>query len=505
VAVIALHSRQPFSNVVHGVFGWIANAIAVAIDRAWARTELLRRREALLFQLASQIRNSLDLNTILGTVVTEIRNLLGVDCCQFLWSWFGSNQPSLSVTHEACGPKLPSRLGECPLPQFEPLGRAIRNLQMLRIDDLTTAVGLDSEMRSLLADWGITSGLLLPLKTQTGQLGAIICTHHNGSRLWSDHEVELLQAVVDELAIAIEHAELFAETRASALAAQTQASQLELALHDLQQAESRLIQTEKMSSLGQMVAGIAHEINNPVSFITGNLLHATNYIQDLLDLIDRYQQHYPNPDPEIQDYITEIDLEFLIEDLPKILSSMQVGADRIHEIVLSLRNFSRLDEAVRKPVNIHDGIDTTLLILHNRLKPSGNNPGITVIKEYGNLPPVECYAGQLNQVFMNILSNAIDALETEPEPRRITIRTEVLNSDAVIRIQDNGSGMTPCVIRRLFDPFFTTKPVGKGTGLGLAISYQIVVEKHGGLLKCLSEPGNGAEFWIQIPIASSLP
>jgi signal transduction histidine kinase len=330
--------------------------------------------------------------------------------------------------------------------------------------------------------------------------------------------------VVDQLAIAIEQAELFAKTRATALAAQTQARHLELALQELQQTEARLIQTEKLSSLGQMVAGIAHEINNPVCFITGNLLHATNYLQDLLGLIELYQQHYSNPVESIQDYIEEIDVEFLLEDFPKILSSMQMGADRIHEIVLSLRNFSRLDDVEMTPINIHEGLDSTLLILHNRLKPSGHNPGITVIKEYGNLPLVQCYAGQLNQVFMNIISNAIDALENQPAPRSITICTEVLNTkvnseelseesllqtldavtsgEVVIRIRDNGTGVPPNVIEHLFDPFFTTKPVGKGTGLGLSISYQIVVEKHGGLLKCFSEPGQGAEFWIQLPIAA---
>ncbi|MBD0304080.1 MAG: HAMP domain-containing histidine kinase, partial [Tolypothrix sp. T3-bin4] len=257
-------------------------------------------------------------------------------------------------------------------------------------------------------------------------------------------------------------------------------------------------------------------------FITGNLSHANNYIQDLLNLIDRYQQHYPNPVEDVQECIEDIDLDFLLEDLPKILSSMQMGADRIHEIVLSLRNFSRVDEAEMKPVNIHEGIDNTLLILHNRLKPNGNNPGIMIIKEYGNLPPVECYAGQLNQVFMNIISNAIDALENQPEPRNITISTSICTEDeeledcwesspnsqetiltpsVVIQIRDNGLGMTQSVVQHLFDPFFTTKPVGKGTGLGLSISYQIVVEKHGGILKCSSEPGQGAQFWIQIPIA----
>lgn len=377
-------------------------------------------------------------------------------------------------------------------------------------------------------------------------MGAIVCSHYTGPRPWRDHEVELLQAVVDQLAIAIDQAELFANTRATALAAQTKAQQLKAALNELKSAESRLIQTEKMSSLGQMIAGIAHEINNPVNFITGNLSHATHYIQDLLTLISRYQQHYPNPVPGVQEYIDTTDLDFLTADLPKLLSSMQIGADRIHRIVLSLRNFSRLDEAEMKPVDIHEGIDNTLLILHHRFKPNGNHPGIRLIKEYGDLPQVECYAGQLNQVFMNIVGNAIDALEVEsgrigeagfgvsfqpetpgeqgeldrlfspsstphspvtlarphsPLPT-IWIRTELLDGNQVlIRIRDNGPGMSPSVIGRLFDPFFTTKPVGKGTGLGLSISYQIIVEKHGGILKCISEPGQGAEFWIQIAVA----
>ena len=521
VGVIALHNCQPFSEVVKSVLSWVANAIAVAIDRAWVREELLSRREALLFRLANQIRNSLDLNTILGTAVTEIRNLLGIDGCHFLWCWFEGKQPSLVVTHEACNPDLPSVLGECP-PQYLPrLAQKIRKLETLRIDDLATS-NLDPETRSLLSNTGLTSALLLPLKTKTGQLGAIVCSHYHGIRPWSNHEVELLQAVVDQLAIAIEHAELFATTRAAALAAQTQARQLEIAVQDLQQTESRLLQTEKMSSLGQMVAGIAHEINNPVSFITGNLTHANNYIQDLLNLINCYQEYYPNPFPGVQEYIEEIDLEFLLEDLPKILTSMQMGADRIHEIVLSLRNFSRTDEAQMKPVNIHEGIDNTLLILHNRLKPSGTNPGIMIVKEYGILPLVECYAGQLNQVFMNIISNAIDALESSREPtRNITISTAIWTEDlelkssqdkpdslspkswVIIRIRDNGPGMAAQVAKHLFEPFFTTKPVGKGTGLGLSISYQIVVEKHGGILNCISEPGKGTEFWIQIPIALS--
>lgn len=291
-------------------------------------------------------------------------------------------------------------------------------------------------------------------------------------------------------------------------------AKLKQALKELKKTQSQLIQTEKMSSLGQLVAGVAHEINNPVNFIYGNLTHADEYIQNLLELINLYRQGYSNTDPEVEDLIEDADLEFLIEDLPQLVSSMKVGANRIREIVLTLRNFSRLDEAEMKPVNIHEGIDSTLLILQNQLKNKPDQPGIHIIKQYGNLPPVECYAGQLNQVFMNILSNAIDALHQYNKerlgeglnynPGTITIQTQTIDSDWVaICIKDNGSGMTQAVKEKLFDPFFTTKPVGQGTGLGLSISYQIIVDQHGGSLKCLSEPGQGAEFWIKIPVRQS--
>lgn len=307
---------------------------------------------------------------------------------------------------------------------------------------------------------------------------------------------------------------------------QEQAAQLEATLHQLRSTQASLIQAEKMSSLGQLVGGIAHEINNPVSFIHCNLPYASQYARDLLDVVQLYQKYYPLPVPELQVRAEEIDLNFVLEDLLKLLSSMQIGAERIRQIVLSLRNFALLDQAEMKPVDLHEGIDSTLSLLQNRLKGTPEYPGILVIKEYGDLPLVECYPGQLNQVFMNVLNNAIDALERCDTGRCsapcIRIRTELIaglgenaranqsrqNSSRsigkfpwlAIRILDNGPGMTEDVRRKLFDPFFTTKPVGQGTGLGLSISYQIVVEKHGGQLKCISALGQGTEVVIEIPI-----
>jgi two-component system, NtrC family, sensor kinase len=279
-------------------------------------------------------------------------------------------------------------------------------------------------------------------------------------------------------------------------------TELQETLAHLQQTQLKMVQTEKMSALGQMVAGVAHEINNPVNFIHGNLSHIQQYSQDLLELVQCYQAHYPQPTAIVQAKIEEMDLDFLIEDIAKTLQSMRVGTNRIREIVLSLRNFSRLDESDFKIADLHEGIDSTLLILTERLQD--NSRRIEIIKQYGDLTKLSCYPGPLNQVFINIFANAIDALEDSENPT-ITITTATQGDRVMIKIADNGSGMSESVRDRIFDPFYTTKPVGKGTGLGLAVSYQIITEKHGGAIEVVSELGQGTEFIILLPRTTEMP
>ncbi|MBN3926516.1 ATP-binding protein [Nostoc sp. NMS4] len=308
--------------------------------------------------------------------------------------------------------------------------------------------------------------------------------------------------------------QLYEQISDRAFVSNQQAQELSKTLKELQNTQAQLIHTEKMSSLGQLVAGVAHEINNPANFIHANLNHASVYSKDILDLLKLYEQTYPNPTPEISDRAQDLDIEFLAEDLPKLMTSMQVGTKRIRQIVLSLRNFSRLDEADMKFVDIHEGLDNTLMILNHRLTATPDRSEIQIVKKYGDLPLVECYAGQLNQVFMNILVNAIDALEEASEKRsfenlktnpiQIKLQTQIdkLSHCAIVQIYDNGIGMCEDVKQRVFDHMFTTRPVGKGIGLGMAIAYQIVVDKHRGTIEVDSTPGCGTEFTIRIPLTS---
>jgi len=471
----------------------------IQLQKSETRFRKLAEQETLLNQLASNIRESLDLDTILATTVQQIRDLLQLDRCLFIWYEPDASQPVWAVQYEAKNADLPSLLGVVPASVTGSHAERIANLEIIRIDDFETIT--DPGERQFFRYVGFNSLLDIPLQTSGGKIGLICCSATRRVRCWSDAEVELLVAVGNQLAIAINQAELYTQSVDSARIAQEQAAKLEVTLCELQQAQTQLIQAEKMSSLGQMVAGIAHEINNPVSFIFGNLTYTEEYTGKLMKLLQMYRDEYPEPSPAIQEEIEVLELDFLLDDLPKMLSSMQVGATRIRDIVRSLRNFSRLNESDMKKVNIHEGIDSTLMILEHRLKVQPDRPAIQIVKEYGQLPLVECYAGLLNQVFMNIIANAIDVLQEPLEnPGIIRIRTEVEGTLAVIRIADNGAGITEQVKQRIFDPFYTTKRIGSGTGMGLAISHSIIVEKHKGEIKCFSAVGKGTEFRIELPI-----
>ncbi|MEG4809335.1 GAF domain-containing protein [Microcoleus sp. F8-D3] len=494
-----------------------------------------------LTRVRDQIRSTLDLKTILQTIVREVRVLLDTDRT-VIYQFVAGEQGEVVV--EAVRGQWQSILGikspqEC-FPEgsdcFYRAGR-VRAINDIYTDDLTPC------HRKFLENLQVRASLIVPIGKDSQIWGLLIAHECCGPRVWQTAEQELLQNLATHAAIAIHQAELYQESLNAAAADRAKAEQLAKTLTELHNTQAQLIQTEKMSSLGQLVAGVAHEINNPVNFIYGNLSHASDYTADLLCLVELYRQHYPNPDPEISERSEAIDIEFLLEDLPKILGSMKVGVDRIRQLVVSLRNFSRSDQTEKKAVDIHEGIENTLLILQHRIKAKSDRSTVEIIKEYGNLPLVECYASSLNQVFMNLIGNALDALEMGQRERVINlsfkaasaaathlssqklavesgditttteclipdlaspcirIRTELIDEKTVgICIADNGHGIPKELISHIFNPFFTTKPVGRGTGLGLSISYQIVVEKHQGVLKCVSVPGQGTEFWIEIPL-----
>lgn len=480
------------------------------LRRSEARYRELAQQEALINRLAGQIRTTLDLNTILETMVQEVRTLLQIDRCVFIW-YFPQPLSMWNVVNEARDPALPSILGSYQVAISNQLLQKLLNLEVYRVNDIKRINELRE--RQFFEGIGYKSLLTIPIQRPNGAIGLLACIQSSNYRVWRDDEVELLQAVALQLAIAISQAELYEQSCAAALEASAKAEELAQALRQLQHTQAQLVQAEKMSSLGQMVAGIAHEMNNPASFIFGNLTHAEEYMSNLLNLVQVYQHEYPNSTPAVKQAIEDLDLDFLQEDLPKAFTSMKVGVTRIRNIVQSLRTFSRLGEADRKSVDIHAGLESTLMILEHRLKAQRERPAIQVIKEYGQLPLVECYASPLNQVFISILNNAIDALESEFNGTQenlsrfsvmsptIKIQTKQGKQTVTIRISDNGPGISDEVRQRIFDPFFTTKPIGTGTGMGLAISHSIIVDQHKGKLECISpKVGQGAIFIIEIPI-----
>lgn len=484
-------------NLLASVIGVL---LAVALVGAWRQvqsyeqTRIRAAQEALLNRLTARIRESLELQTIIQTTVTEIASLSQFSMVLFVWH--NPEPQQLELVYTAPEKNLPTQSlfrqantadGTVPA-DLAPLLEKAEALQLVSLTGQQDAIELPSQHY-----------LALAIPTSDDRTGYLIGTFR-AALSWEDEE--LLRDVADQLSIAITQAHLYSQTQAQVVL-------LNQTLAQLHQAQAHLVQSEKMSSLGQLVAGVAHEINNPVNFIHGNVTHAEEYSQDLLDLLKLYQEDYPNPSLRIQEQAEAIDLAFLAEDMPQLLGSMRMGTERIREIVKSLRIFSRLDEAELKAVDIHEGIDSTLLILKNRLKATPNLLAIEVVKHYGNLPHIECYAGQLNQVFMNILSNAIDALDemrVQHEANssalpQITITTQVTTSNQItIQISDNGTGISEDKQKRLFDPFFTTKPVGQGTGMGLAISYEVITQKHKGQIHCHSRLGEGTKFTVAIPI-----
>ncbi|MGB3532170.1 MAG: GAF domain-containing protein [Microcoleaceae cyanobacterium] len=455
-------------------------AQAIQLAEATEREKAMQRQK-LLSATIDKIRQSLELKTIFKSTTQAVRELLQVErvaIYQFNLDWTGKFVAD--SFQDDWSPVISAKV------TTEPNILAADNHDELPRNETFVPISQGEKL------WGL-----------------LVAYQNSKPRYWQKEEVNLLAQVGVQLGIAIQQAELL-ET------SQCQAIELAKALKELKQTQAQLIQGEKMASLGQLVAGVAHEINNPVNFIYGNLTYLQEYVDHLLEVLNLYNKHSPNLQTEIKEKIEEYDLEFILKDLPKTVNSMKMGTERIRQIVLSLRNFSRKDESASKRVDIHEGLESTLLILGNRFKSNDKCPEIKIIKEYDNLPLVECYPAQLNQVFMNLLSNSVDAIqdkfkavkaesiqqskEVHKIPLNIWITTKLTAEKITIIIRDNGIGMSEIVRQKIFDPFFTTKEVGQGTGLGLPISYQIIVEKHQGKIQCFSQPDQGTEFVIEIPI-----
>lgn len=520
------------SNTSRNLQKTAAQSAVCASQTADAQAQIIARQKALI-QLTNRIRQSLDWTTICQTTTTDLRSLLAADRVaiyrfnedwsgEFVFESAGSQWISL-VEAQQTNDLIAKNVNDCSVRLLDTYkadthlqasagGAFVAGEVFRSCSDIHKADFSDCYIE-VLESYQARAYAIIAIYIENKLWGLLAAYQNDRPRDWQEEDINLLIQVAEQLGIALNQAE-YVQT------IQRQSVQLERSLNHLKQSQVQLVQSEKMASLGQLVAGIAHEINNPVNFIYANLSHVKSYAANLLSLASLYQQSDLSSAADIatlQAQAAEMDLDFILEDLPKTLSSMTIGAERIRQLVLSLRNFSRLDESETKTVDIHEGIDSTLLILGHRLKANSDHPEIEVIKNYGNLPAIPCYPARLNQVFMNLLANAIDALESSilagklsaeagdaAENPKIWIDTCQGEEGGVeIRIRDNGIGIDEDQKAQVFDHFFTTKPVGKGTGLGLAISRQIVADNHGGTLR-LGRPKQGTEFVIGLPVVSKI-
>jgi GAF domain-containing protein len=502
----------------------VAGQLAIVINQAqlYAKTCQQAERERLLRLIANQIRSTLDLDFILQTAVQQVRKLLNCDrvvIYQFKKEWEGE------IVVEDLGFPWPESFkgmvkDDCFQGEYAEryLQGRVRAMNDIKIDVF------DNCHRHFLEQLEVKSNLIVPIvfnsnnsfsspasdslkmpnspeKSPNHLWGLLIAHECHQHRYWAREEIDLLEQLGQQLAIAIYQAELYAKVQETARESQRKAEQLRLTLEALKNTQQQLIQSEKMSSLGQMVAGVAHEINNANNFILANLPHASEYVNTLSKACQYSLENYPELAPllaEIDEDLEPEFLEYIMQDFPHLIKSMKEGSDRIRVIVQNLRNFSRLDESERKKVNLNEGIESTLAILQYPQSP------IKIETNYGEIPNIVCYASQINQVFFNVISNSLYALENRDNEGLIIITTWQSAPDKVsISIRDNGSGIPPEIQGKIFDPFFTTKPVGQGTGLGLSICYQVIVKGHNGDIRCLSQPGKGTEFIIELPLDNS--